>query len=120
MNVLVGVGSPNDSPAAIKRAIRRATQVGDELTVAICNPETATDESLEAAVTATLNDHDITASTRHVESQPGSKLVDIAESEGFDEIVLASDQTSPMGKITVDKTVEFVVLNAHTTVTLVR
>jgi len=119
MNVLVGVGSPNDSPAAIERAIRRAAQVGDELTVAILDPETATDE-LEATVTATLDEHDITASTRHVAGQPGSELVDIAESEGFDEIVLAGGQTSPMGKITIDKTVEFVVLNAHTTVTLVR
>jgi len=120
MNVLVGVGSPNDSSAAIERAIRRAAQVGDELTVAILDPEAATDESLEATVTATLNEHDITASTHHVAGQPGSELVDIAESEGFDEIVLAGGQTSPMGKITIDKTVEFVVLNAHTTVTLVR
>ena len=119
MNVLLGVGSPNDSPAAIERAIRRATRVGNELTVAILDPETATDE-LEATVTATLDEHDITASTRYVEGQPGSELVDIAESEGFDEIVLAGGQTSPMGKITIDKTVEFVVLNAHTTVTLVR
>ncbi|MFQ3477289.1 universal stress protein [Halonotius sp. F2-221B] len=120
MNVLVGVGSPNASPAAIERTIRRAARVSDELTVAICSPETATDESLEATVTATLDDYDIAASTRHVEGQPGSELVDIAETEGFDEIVLAGGQTSPMGKITIDKTVEFVVLNAHTTVTLVR
>lgn len=120
MNVLVGVGSPNDSPAAIERTIRRAARVGDKLTVAILSPETATDESLEATVTATLDDHDIAASTRHVEGQPGSELVDIAESEEFDEIVLTGGRTSPMGKITIDKTVEFVVLNAHTTVTLVR
>ena len=120
MDVLVGVGSPNDSPAAIERAIRQATRVGDELSVVILDPETATDESLEATVTATLDGHDITASTRHVAGQPGSELVDIAESEGFDEIILAGGQTSPMGKITIDKTVEFVMLNAHTTVTLVR
>jgi len=33
MNVLVGVGSPNDSPAAIERTIRRAVRIADELTV---------------------------------------------------------------------------------------
>ena len=120
MNVLVGVGSPNDSPAAIERTIQRAARVADELTVAICNPDADTDASLAATVTETLEEHDITAATRHVSGQPGSELVDIAESEGFDEIVLAGGRTSPMGKITIDKTVEFVVLNAHTTVTLVR
>jgi nucleotide-binding universal stress UspA family protein len=120
MNVLVGVGSPTDSPAAIERTIQRAARVADELTVAILDPDAATDESLTATVTATLDAHDITATTRHIEGQPGSELVDIAESEGFDEIVLAGGQTSPMGKITIDKMVEFVLLNAHTTVTLVR
>jgi len=120
MKVLVGVGSPNDSPAAIEQAIRRAAMVADELTVAILSPETATGKSLDATVTAILDEQEITASTHHIEEQPGSGLVDLAEAEGFDEIVLAGGQTSPMGKIRIDNTVEFVLLNAHTTVTLVR
>ena len=120
MNVLVGVGSPNDSPAAIERTIQRAARVADKLTVAILSPDTADRESLAATVTTALDDHDITASMRHVEGQSGGELVDIAESEGFDEIVIAGGQTSPMGKITIDKMVEFVLLNTHTTVTLVR
>ena len=120
MNVLVGVGGSNDSPAAIEQSIRRAAMVADELTVAILRPETASGESLDATVEAILNEQDLTASTTHIENKPGSDLVDLAESEGFDEIVLAAGQTSPMGKIRIDNTVEFVLLNAHTTVTLVR
>jgi len=54
MNVLVGVGSPNDSPAAIERTIRRAATVADELTVAICGPDAVADEPPASTVTATL------------------------------------------------------------------
>ena len=120
MNVLVGVGGPNDSPAAIEQAIRRAAMVADELTVAILRPETAGGESLDATVASILDEQEITAATRHIEGQPGSGLVDLAEAEAVDEIVLSGGQTSPMGKIRIDNTVEFVLLNAHTTVTLVR
>lgn len=120
MNVLVGVGSPNDSPAAIEQTIQRAAMIADELTVAILSPETADGESLDATVAATLDEQDLTASVRHIEGDPGSGLVDLAEAEAVDEIVLSGGQTSPMGKIRIDNTVEFVLLNAHTTVTLVR
>ena len=51
---------------------------------------------------------------------PGSELVDIAEQEGFDEIALGGGQTSPMGKINVGSIAEFVLLNARTTVRLMR
>lgn len=120
MNVLVGVGSPNDSQAAIEQAIQRAAMVADELTIAILSPETATGESLDETVAAILDEQDLTASTTNIEEQPGSGLVDLAEAEGFDEIILAGGETSPMGKIRIDNTIEFVLLNAHTTVTLVR
>jgi len=60
------------------------------------------------------------ATIRRVEGHPGSRLVEIAEDEGFDQIVLGGGQTSPMGKLQVGSIAEFVLLNSHVTVTLVR
>ena len=44
----------------------------------------------------------------------------VAEEEGFDQIVLGGGQTSPMGKINIGSIAEFVLLNSHITVKLVR
>jgi nucleotide-binding universal stress UspA family protein len=46
--------------------------------------------------------------------------VEIAEREAFDEVVLGGGHTSPMGKITIGPIAEFVLLNAKTSVRLVR
>ena len=55
-----------------------------------------------------------------VEGDPGAMLVEIADGEGYDQIVLGGGERSPMGKIRVGQVAEFVVLNAETSVTLVR
>ena len=47
-------------------------------------------------------------------------MIEIAETEDFEEIVLGGGHTSPMGKITIGPIAEFVLLNAKTSVTLVR
>jgi len=65
-------------------------------------------------------DTELSVTIRHLEGQPGSELVALAESESFDEIALGGNTTSPMGKISIDQTAEFVLLNSHITVTLVR
>jgi nucleotide-binding universal stress UspA family protein len=60
------------------------------------------------------------AEVRVLEGDPGSRLVEVAEAEGFDRIVLGGGETSPLGKVTIGSIAEFVVLNSPTTVTLVR
>jgi nucleotide-binding universal stress UspA family protein len=122
MKVLCGIGGSDDSLRALERTVDRAAVAGDELTVAVVeNPDSAAavEEVVKQAEEA-IDDAGIDAEIRRVEGDPGSRLVDIAEREGFDEIVLGGGQTSPMGKITIGPIAEFVLLNSMTSVTLVR
>ncbi|GAA0510463.1 Nucleotide-binding universal stress protein, UspA family [Halorubrum aquaticum] len=122
MKVLCGIGGSDDSLRALERTVDRAAVAGDELTVAVVenpNSEVAVEEVTKRAEEA-IADAGIDAEVRHLEGDPGSRLVDVAEREGFDEIVLGGGQTSPMGKITIGPIAEFVLLNSMTSVTLVR
>ncbi|GAB7009154.1 universal stress protein [Halorubrum trueperi] len=122
MKVLCGIGGSDDSIRALERTVERAAVANDDLTVAVVeNPDSsiAPDEIVERAEAA-LADAGIDAEVRRVEGDPGSRLVEIAETESFDEIVLGGGHTSPMGKITIGPIAEFVLLNAKTSVTLVR
>ncbi|WP_096390530.1 universal stress protein [Halopenitus persicus] len=124
MKVLLGIGGSDDSLRALERTVDRAVAAGDDLVVAVLeNPDSdRTPEEVAEHVESTLADleADVDVEVRLVEGDPGSRLVDIAEREGFDRIVLGGGQTSPMGKITLGSIAEFVLLNAKTTVTLVR
>ncbi len=122
MKVLCGIGGSDDSFRALDRTVERAAVADDDLTIAVVeNPDSSTDptaviDRAEEAVAGAGIDAEI----RHVEGDPGSRLVEIAEREAFDEIVLGGGHTSPMGKITIGPIAEFVLLNAKTSVTLVR
>ncbi|WP_363464363.1 universal stress protein [Halogeometricum borinquense] len=122
MKVLLGVGGSDDSIRAVEQTVARAAAAGDDLTVAVVeNP--ASDRSREEIteiVREILDEESVEAEVRHLEGDPGSQLVDTAESENFDEIVLGGGETSPMGKINIGSIAEFVLLNSHVTVSLVR
>ncbi|MFB6267407.1 MAG: universal stress protein [Halodesulfurarchaeum sp.] len=122
MRVLLGIGGADDSLDALHQTVERAKDAGDELTVAIVNnPESErTQEEIEEMVNAALEEAEYEAEVRTVEGDPGSQLVEVAEREGFDKIVLGGGQQSPMGKIQLGPIAEFVLLNSHVTVTLVR
>ncbi len=122
MKVLCGIGGSDDSFRALDRTVERAAVADDDLTIAVVeNPDSSTDPTavLDRAEEAVAG-AGIDAEIRHVEGDPGSRLVEIAEREAFDEIVLGGGHTSPMGKITIGPIAEFVLLNAKTSVTLVR
>lgn len=122
MKVLLGIGGSEDSVRALEETVSRTTVTGDELTVALVdNPssEKSKDE-LEETVQDLLDSEGVDAEVRRLEGDPGSRLVGVAEEEGFDKIVLGGGQTSPMGKINIGGIAEFVLLNSHVTVTLVR
>ncbi len=122
MKVLCGIGGGDDSLRALDRTVDRALAAGDDLTVAVVenpNASPSVAEIVERAE-ATIESAGLDAEIRAVEGDPGSQLVMIAEREEFDEIVLGGGQTSPMGKITIGPIAEFVLLNATTSVTLVR
>lgn len=122
MKVLLGIGGSEDSMRALEKTVDRAESAGDDLTVAILqNPNAAqTPAEIESAVREYLSGYEVDATIRHIEGDPGSTLVDLAESEGYEKIVIGGGQRSPMGKIQLGQIAEFVLLNSHTTVTLVR
>jgi len=120
MKVLLGIDDA--SFRALDRTIERALGAGDELTVAVLDvPDAeATPDAVESEVRERLGEVDLRATVRRLEGDPGSRLVEVAEAEGFDEIVLDGRERSPMGKIRVGEVAEFVLANARLTVTLVR
>ena len=122
MDVLFGIGGSDDSLRALPEVIEWTGSGGEDLTIAILsNPESElSPEEIEERVRAELDAEGVEAAVRRIEGDPGSRLVDIAESEGFDAIALGGGERSPMGKIRLGPIAEFVVLNANTTVILVR
>ncbi|KDS91830.1 universal stress protein UspA [Halorubrum saccharovorum] len=122
MKVLCGIGGSDDSFRALDRTVERAAVANDDLTIAVVDNEDSSvspDKVLDRAESA-VDEAGIDAEVRRVEGDPGSRLIEIAETEGFEEIVLGGGHTSPMGKITIGSIAEFVLLNAKTSVTLVR
>ena len=122
MDLLLGIGGSEDSFRALEETIERAVEAGDALTVAIVeNPESETDiEEIRDRVEAALSAASFDAEVRTLSGHPGSQLLELAEREGYDRIVLGGGETSPLGKVELGSIAEFVLLNARTTVTLVR
>lgn len=122
MRVLLGIGGSDDAFRALEWTLERVEAAGDDLTVAVVdNPAVGADPvAVLERVEAALADAPVDAQVRRLEGDPGSMLCELAETGGFDEVVLGGGKQSPMGKITVGDIAEFVVLNATVTVTLVR
>ena len=122
MKVLLGVGGSEHSQRALEETIERIQETDDDLTVAIFDSEeveaTATD--IEAEIRSTLEAAEVDAEIRQLTGHPGGELVQVADQEGFDRLVIGGGTRSPLGKIQLGSVAEFVVLNAETPVTLIR
>lgn len=122
MRLLLGIGGSDDSWHALTQTAERAAKAGDSLTVAILdNPDTEmSPDEIESKVERTLSEYDLEADVQHLEGDPGAMLVEEGDCGEYDQIVIGGGERSPMGKIRVGQVAEFVVLNAETSVTLVR
>lgn len=120
MHLLIGVGDGDDALSALDQTVERARAVGDDLTVAVYTDSSTPVETVESRVRDFLDDVGFDAPIRRIEGDPGGQLVEIAEAEGFDRIVLSGGERSPLGKVRLDHVAEFVLLNAHTSVTIIR
>lgn len=122
MRVLLGIGGSEASFRALERTLERAGEAGDTLTVAVVeNPDSEMSvETVRGRVEELLGESAIDAEVLTLEGHAGSRLVEMAEREGFDRLVLGGGETSPLGKVTLGETAEFVILNANTSVTLIR
>jgi nucleotide-binding universal stress UspA family protein len=119
MRLIVGVDGSETALAGLEEVVSRARQTGDEVTVAVYSHDDDL-ASAEAAVREKLDNLDFDARVEQIADEPGGQLVQLAETDDYDRIVLSGGQTSPLGKIQLDSVIEFVLLNAHTTVTLIR
>ncbi len=120
MHVVLGIGGAEDSRLALEETVRRTATTGDALTVAILDALADDPAKLEREVKDALAPHDIRANVTHLDGEPGPAITEFAATEGFDRIVLGGGHRSPMGKISLGEVAEFVILNADTSVTLVR
>lgn len=119
MDIIVGVDGSERSMAALASAVRRARAAGDSLTVAAYGGPDPVDV-VEMQVRDRLDALGYDARVVRLDGHPGSMLVERAERGEYDRIVLPGGTRSPLGKIQFDSTVEFVLLNAQTAVTLIR
>jgi nucleotide-binding universal stress UspA family protein len=122
MKVLLGIGGTDDSLAALEQTVDRAVEAGDDLTIGVVDNPAAelSREEVESRVRTVVDEAGLDAEVRHLDGDPGSALVRLSEEEGFDKIAIGGGQRSPMGKIKIGGIAEFVLLNAHVTVSLVR
>jgi len=120
MKVLLGVGGGDDSDIALDRTLERAAEADDDLTIGVFASNNTTIDEVEQTVKDRLATANVDADIRRIEEQPASRLVELAETEAFDQLVIGGGQRSPMGKISLGAITEFVLLNAQVTVRLER
>lgn len=121
MKLLVGIDRSDRAVGVLETAIERARAAGDDLTVAVVETENGPSiEQLEQDVREHLSDVSADIEVQSLSGHAGSQLVDFAEREDFDQLIIDGGQTSPLGKIQLEDVAEFVLLNAPMTVTLVR
>ena len=122
MKLLVGVGAGDDAGAALEAVVSRAREAGDDLTVAVYagGGDEEGVEAVETRVRSRLDDLGFEARVERVEGDPGSQLVELADTGDYDRLVIPGGTRSPMGKIRLSDAAEFVLLNARSSVTLLR
>ncbi|MFB6171270.1 MAG: universal stress protein [Haloarculaceae archaeon] len=122
MKVLLGVSGVDPVEEVVAQAVARAREAADEVTVAILDEPDAevAVTGVEQAVQDVLADLGFDAEVLVRDGHPGSELVELADGRGFDRLVISGGTRSPLGKIQLGSTAEFVLLNASTTVTLLR
>ncbi|RRJ32513.1 universal stress protein [Halocatena pleomorpha] len=121
MKLLVGIDRSDRTQAVLETALKRATAMGDEITVAIVETDNGPPaDLLEAEVEEFFSECSIDVSIRSLTGHAGSELVELAEREDFDRVIIDGGRRSPLGKIQLTDVAEFVLLNATMTVTLVR
>ena len=122
MNVLLGIEGSDESMKALESTVERTLETGDDLTIAVVEKPEAkrSQEETYDVASERLTAAGLDAELTMLEGDPGSALVDLAERESVDVVVIGGGTQSPMGKIRLGPITEFVLLNAPSTVKLVR
>lgn len=121
MKVLLALEAHRDATRVLDRALDHVVHGDDEVTVAVVpRGEGREPAELRDAVREALERRGVSAEIRILSGEPAGALVEMAEDGGFDELVLGGGRRSPTGKMRLGRAAEFAVLNARTTVVLVR
>lgn len=122
MKLILGMGGSPDSFRALETMLKRYQSNKDDVTLALLeNPESElTLEDLKEEVEEYLDEKNFDAEVRQLRGQPGPSLVQTAETEDFDLIVLGGGERSPMGKYRVGRIAEYILVNSPVSVTLIR
>jgi len=121
MKILLGVDGTDTSLHALEQTVKRAKEAGDDVTVGIVTRDS--DRSVAGTrsdVDEIIESSEIDVTIQHLDGDPGSQLVELAESEDFDKLVIGGGKRSPMGKIQIGSLAEFILLNSRITVSLIR
>lgn len=122
MEILLGISGEDDEFLALSKLLSEETINWDSLTIAILDSDnnTTTTETITTRVNELLETTNRPVTTTQLPGDPGSQLVEHAETNDFDAIAIGGGERSPLGKLTLNQTAEFVVLNSKITVLLVR
>lgn len=120
MRFIVGVDGTDQGFTALEEAIDIAQKAGGHLTVAVYSQGGQPPDEIESTTRELLDKYEYDAELEVIEDEPGSTLIELAEIGEYDQIVLPGGTRSPLGKIKIDGTIEFVLMNARTSVTLIR
>lgn len=122
MEVLVGVNGTNPSLEALEMTIQRAEKTDDRVIVVVLDdPSTElTEQELRDRVESMSADTDVVTEIQVSDGDPGPELVSVAETKDVQQVVLGDRSRSPMGKIQIDRIVQYVLFNTQRTVKLVR
>lgn len=82
--------------------------------------EKATAEELLAEIQRTADDYDVTLETETTIGRPARSIVEFADAEGVDHIVMGSHGRSGVSRILLGSVAETVLRRAHCPVTIVR
>ncbi|MUV90660.1 universal stress protein [Halapricum sp. CBA1109] len=115
MKVLLGIGGSDRCWEALSQTVARANEAGDDLTVAVYEDDAVGESTATIAdrVREEVDEAGLDADVRSVSGHPGGALVEIADGEGFDRLVVAGGSRSTLGKIQLGGVAEFVVLNSE-------
>ena len=122
MHVLVGVCDTDNSFEALEATIERAREADDQVTVAVLDDPTAdlSVAELRDRVRSVVTEVEVPTQIQDVDGDPAAKMVEMAEANGYDQLVLGECGRTPMGKIQIDEIAQFILFNAEVTVKLVR
>lgn len=122
MKILLGISGEEDEFAALSKLLSEDTIHWDSLTVAILDSDNTalSPDTITNRIDEMLETTDTSVTTTRLPGDPGSTLIEHAETQDFDAIAIGGGERSPLGKLTLNQTAEFVVLNSKITVLLVR